>query len=370
MQSLEELRQILHANPYPSGKEHETAGIISRYFDSLNPDRVVDGIGGTGIAYMFAGASNGPTVLLRCELDAIPESGRSAHRCGHDGHMAIVAGVGSAISKRRPSSGRVVLLFQPAEETGRGARAVIDDPRFRNVAPDYAFALHNLPGFPMGSIIVREGSFASASRGMVVTLRGKPAHAAEPEKGISPAHSMCRLIEKLETLPAHITATRESMMVTVVGARMGGKTFGVAPGDAEVMATLRAETDEGMKQLVRKAEDLTAGEASANELGYTIGYEDIFPATKNSPAAVEIVRRAAGTATGIGPNTPVIVSPERPFTWSEDFGHFTAICEGSLFGLGAGEHTSSLHSNEYEFPDELIPVGVGIFSRIVCDILG
>jgi amidohydrolase len=372
MQEIIRLRRELHRHPELSGCEIETTGRIIRFFEPLEPDAVVDGIGGNGVAVVFEGLEPGPTVLLRAELDALPieEENRFAHRsgcprvghlCGHDGHMAILAAVGGDLSARRPARGKVVLLFQPAEETGRGAAAVAADPRFAPLRPDFAFALHNLPGFSLGDIIIREGVFSSASRGVVITLKGKTAHAAQPETGSSPALAMSEIIRQLVNLPAASSAAGGPVQTTVVGARLGEKAFGTAPGRAEVWATLRVEADDDMVGLVHRVEQLVAAAAATSGLEYGLAHEDVFPATVNAPRAVELVRLAAGSQ-------PVRVM-DKPFAWSEDFGHLAALCDGALFGLGAGVEAAALHDPRYDFPDELIPIGADIFQRIIAQCL-
>ena len=371
-QSAIQLRRDLHRHAELSGCEAGTAQRILRFFQPLEPDETLTELGGHGLAFGFGSADKGPTVLLRCELDALPitQTNGTAHRsvtegvshkCGHDGHMAILAAVGEALSRQRPARGRVVLLYQPAEETGAGASAVLADPRFAVIRPDLVFALHNLPGFPMGQILLRAETFTCASRGMEIRLTGRTAHAAQPETGRSPAKAMCRIIDELENLPARQEARSELAFATVVGARLGKKAFGTAPGDAAVMATLRSETDATMDRLVRDCEEMVRVIASAEQLGHTVSYEDVFPSTVNSQAAVDIIRKASGT-------TPV-QEVDTPFRWSEDFGRFTAHTEGALFGLGAGENSIDLHNPDYDFPDELIEPGVALFQRILHECL-
>jgi len=360
-EALLKLRRELHRSPSLPGAEKETARIVARFFSWLRPDGTIEGLGGAGLAFVFDGEAAGPTVMLRCELDAVPAGAGAAHLCGHDGHMTIMAGVGLALSRNRPARGRALLLYQPAEETGEGAGNVIEDPRFARIAPDHVFALHNLPGFPAGSIVIREGTFAMASRGMAVRLSGRTAHAAEPEKGISPARAMCGLVESLEKLPGRICSGDPAAMVTVVGACLGGRSFGTAPGEGEVFATLRCSSDEGMERLSGGAEDIARRESEAGGLAHSVEYEDVFMATVNSPGAVDIVMKASGEAQ--------VIDPGGPFPWSEDFGRLTAICDGAMFGLGAGEDAPPLHSPGYEFPDALIEPGVSIFESILEEIL-
>ena len=368
-----ELRRELHRNPERSGLEANTADRIVRFFRRLRPDSVIQGLGGHGAAFVFSGPEPGPTILLRCELDALPIEetntfayksaiNGTSHKCGHDGHMAILAAVGLQLSRQRPVHGRVVLLYQPAEENGQGAAAVIEDAAFEAIKPDRVFALHNLPGFPLGDIMVRTGTFSCASRGMIVRLHGTTAHAAQPETGISPAAAMCRIIGELNRVAQLFQDSGELAFATVVGARLGEKAFGTAPGYAEVMATLRSETDKTMDRIVRHVETVAARTASAENLRFDIAYEDVFTATVNAAPAVDLIKQAAGERG--------IIEVDGPFRWSEDFGRFTARFPGALFALGSGKSVPDLHNPDYDFPDDLIESGADIFLRIIRAYLG
>ncbi|WP_197678594.1 M20/M25/M40 family metallo-hydrolase [Maribacter dokdonensis] len=160
------LRKQLHENPELSGKEHETANRIVEFVKSFIPTQIIEGVGGTGVGVVYQFAESGPTVVIRCELDALPiveentfnyrsKNSGVSHKCGHDGHMTIVAGLAPWLKEATFKRGKVVLLFQPAEETGKGAANVIEDSRFKNLTIDYVFALHNLPGSKKHSITVR-----------------------------------------------------------------------------------------------------------------------------------------------------------------------------------------------------------------------
>lgn len=364
------LRHALHRYPERSGAEAATAARIVRFFEPLNPDKTVRGLGGHGVAFVFAGAAPGPTVLLRCELDALPieegidlpyrsEVAGTSHKCGHDGHMAILAAVGEHLAGHRPARGRAVLLFQPAEENGAGAAAVLADARFAPLMPDVAFALHNVPGYPLGEVLVRAGTAACASRGMAVTLYGLAAHAAHPEAGRNPAAALCRIMAALGHVPS---PAGEHAFATIVGARLGGEeAYGISPGEALLGATLRSETNETMQAIVAYAEAAVRREAERAGLRFDIDYREVFSATVNAGSAVEVVQRAAA-------GRPVRLL-ERPFRWSEDFGGFTAAAEGAFFGLGAGPDTPALHHPAYDFPDALLPIGATVMGRILADYL-
>jgi len=206
--SLVALRRDLHRHPELAHQEGVTAQLLVDVLKRHGADQVVTDIAGHGLAAVFHGVSSGSTLLVRCELDGLPIAERSgvewasrnagrAHACGHDGHMAMVTGLAMELERRRPERGSVVLLYQPAEEVGEGARRVLDDPAFESLRPDRVFALHNLPGFELGEVVLRAGPLASASRGLVATLDGKTSHAGEPELGQSPALALARAIAGL-----------------------------------------------------------------------------------------------------------------------------------------------------------------------------
>lgn len=372
LSELTRIRQDLHRYPELSGQEHDTAERIRFLLEPLQPDEIVTGIGGAGLLAVFNGEASGSTTLVRCELDALPirETGGHAysssvdgcsHACGHDGHMTIIIGVAHILSNARPHRGRVILLFQPAEEDGRGARRVFDDPAFAPYKPDYAFALHNVPGLPLGEVFTRPGPFNCASCGLIIRLTGKTSHAAHPEDGVSPALALAQLMTRLPELPQ---AFDESTWVTLVHAQMGEKAFGTAPGEAVLMATLRSETNETMMALSDKACRLAREAAEKAGLEVAFEWEDDFLASVNTEAGFRTVAEACAD---IG--VPCHRMPEG-FRWSEDFGVFPLHAEGAMFGLGAGNIHPQLHNPDYDFPDELIPVGREIFVTILQKING
>jgi len=360
------LRRRLHRDPEPSGREAGTARRVAEHLARLGPDALLTGLGGHGVAAVLEGAAPGPTVLLRADLDALPihETGAREHRsrtdgvahaCGHDGHAATLAGAATLLAARRPPRGRVVLLFQPAEETGAGARAVVGDPRFAALAPDRCFALHNMPGVPLGRVLVRAGTMTCASRGVRIALAGRTAHAAHPDEGRSPGPAIARLIEALPRIAERVESVA---LVTVIHARLGEAAFGTAPGEGEVLATLRAEDDTSMERLAEIVTALAAAAAGEAGVGVEVGWHDVFRAGVNDADAAGRVERAA-SACGLE-----VERPPEPFRWSEDFAELTARWPGALFGLGAGEDCAPLHASDYDFPDALIPIGARLLARL------
>src|SRR6056297_953005 len=365
---LIKLRRELHKNPEKSGEEKETAKKIKTFLKKYKPDEIIEEIGGNGIAAIFQGEKEGPAVLFRSDLDALPideintfsyksKNKGVAHKCGHDGHMTIMSGLAQAISKNRPKAGKVILLYQPSEENGMGAGYVLDDPKFDYIRPDYVYALHNLPGFPKSSIIHNPQIFASASKGLIIRLQGKTSHAGEPENGISPAIAMADIVKELTYLPEKENFEGFTL-VTVIHARLGEIAFGTTPGYAEVMATLRSHTNEDMEKLSEKAIQLIQKHTRKHKLNYETERTEEFLATENNKNATDVVKNAAKQ------NNSEIIERKEPFRWSEDFSRFTKQYKGALFGLGAGEETPQLHNPDYDFPEEIIESGINIFFGI------
>ncbi|WP_137137155.1 amidohydrolase [Rhizobium sp. FKY42] len=366
-------RRHLHTMPEVSGDEHQTAAEVVRFLQASSPDQIVTGLGGTGVAAVFKGREPGQTVLFRAELDALPIAEATqvvhrskidgkAHMCGHDGHMAMVAGLSRAFRRQRPASGRVVLLFQPAEETGAGAAAVIADPAFEAIRPDYAFSLHNIPGLTLGHSWVKPGLVNCASCGLRITLTGKTAHASSPESGTSPAPVIAELIPALTALRRGHIETEDLVLTTITHVCVGEPTFGVAPGDAELWVTLRTVSDDGMSELREAAEGLARNVAEKHGLSVCFSYHDEFRHCRNDEEAVDIIRRAMD-------REDLPHSTGQMFKFSEDFGRFGDVAKSAMFFIGSGENQPALHNPDYDFPDALIPIGGRVFLRIARELL-
>ena len=367
-----EVRKQLHRQPELSSKEINTADTIAKILAPYKANKVTRGLGGTGVAFEFHApdyyASSGITTLIRCELDALPIQEindfehRSAidgvsHKCGHDGHMAIVASLAETLSITPPKAGRVILLFQPAEETGEGARSVVADDRYSNLAPDYAFALHNLPGQAAGEVFVKPGLFNYASAGLTIQLQGVESHAAHPEDGLSPASLMCDLIQQLQGLPGTIDGHN---FVTIISANMGQGSFGTAPGYAEIKVTLRSDSNSAMELLASHAEQLVDSLSGQTDIQATTRWSDQFSTCSNTPLGAQLVEQACRST---GNQCTVI---ETPYRWSEDFGKLLESAkEGAMFTLGAGITSPQLHKPDYDFNDELIEQGRNLFIELI-----
>ena len=362
------LRHELHKNPEVSNNEYNTSKRIYNFIKVFKPDEVIE-LSKTGKAFVFNSKKTGKTLMFRAELDALPIAENSlvkyssvnanvAHSCGHDGHMAIIAGLAKRIAENRPKKGRVVLLFQQAEEVEQGAKDVVEAPEFKKIEPDYIFALHNIPGVEKHKIVIKYGNFAAASKGMTVKLFGKTSHAAEPEKGVNPVIAISEIIKELNNLINDKTQFTDLTLLTFIYIRMGEISFGTSAGNAEIGITLRAFENKDMDLLTKKSEKIIEFICNKEKLIYNVNYNEIFPATVNDDKCVSLIEQAAKE------NDYKTEYIEKPFKWSEDFGYYTEKYKTGFFGLGSGINQPSLHNPDFDFPDDIIETGINMFYNI------
>ena len=374
IEELVAFRKYLHSNPELSGHERLTSQIVHGLLEKCNPDALFS-IAGTGIAAVFDGQTEGPAVLLRSELDALPIQETNlfphrsqhpgiAHKCGHDGHTAILIGVANELAARRPARGRVALLFQPAEETGHGAKAVLTDPRFGEIRPDFAFALHNIPGIAKNVVVLKSGAFTAAVCTLVIKLQGKSAHAAEPENGLNPIYAITEIVRKAMELEQPDPAAEDFTLVTPVFSKVGEIGHGTAPGVGEIHLTIRCWDTQLLEQVCKRLADWAMIFALGQGFKLEIAQEEEFAANTNDPECVDWIREVAHSQSIITGEVSL------PFRWGEDFGLFTETYRGAMFGIGAGVDSPALHNPDYDFPDELISTGVNVFCGLVNKILG
>jgi amidohydrolase len=370
MDQLIRLRHWLHAHPEVSRQEVETANHMRCFLEEhAKPDSIIP-LGGAGFAAIYEGYSSGKTVLIRCELDALPIheinddlAYRSlydgvGHKCGHDGHMTILAGLALTLADR-PRQGRVVLLFQPDEETGSGARLCCGHKNFEPIQPDYVFALHNLPGFAAGDVICKAGIFASEVKYVAVTMSGKEAHSAQPETGSSPSIALAELTLKARDIQAKYDHPDAYALIVPVYNQMGVQASGICPAQGEVHFTLRSAQGLTVEKMWQELTACAADLAETHGLDIDFEIREEFSATSNGQLGFDMIRQAT-QMTGHS-----FTCLDRPFRWGEDFGEFTKLYEGAMFGLGAGETRPDLHNPDYDFPDEILKDGIAVFAAII-----
>lgn len=372
MENLIELRHILHAHPELSGQEALTNKILNEWVKQTRPDLLMESIGGYGLAAVYKGTKPGKRILIRGDIDAlhIPEPNdlpyRSqnqgvSHKCGHDGHATILCGLAQWLGEQRPDQGEVVLLFQPAEETGQGAKAILADSLFEQIKPDVAYGLHNLPGFEKSQIMVRQGCFAAASFGLKLAFDGRTAHASQPETGHSPSELLAQLIHLLEKKREQLQAVKPLTTFVITHAILGEETFGVAPGHAEIWLTLRSYDDRNLELMANQIIELCRSKAKDYLFDFSFSEHEAFAATNSDPNCVHIIEQAAQ-------NLELKLGHlAEPFRWSEDFGRFGSVCPIGFFGLGSGTDQPALHNPEFDFPDDILEIGMTMFWEIIRD---
>ena len=296
------------------------------------------------------------------EPDDIPHHSQTpgvAHKCGHDGHTTILLRFARMLSERPLPKGRVLLLFQPAEENGSGSKAVLDTKVLDYYKIDKAFALHNIPGYPASAVLCKEDSFTCAVVSVSITLTGKTSHAAEPQKGISPIPATLNIVDELLRWNNTDIQSDDYFLSTIVEIHVGEEAYGVSAGNSVIRATLRAKTDKLLHQHAQQLKELVATECKRTpDLQHEMEWLEPFSANENDPQSVGMIKNAA-----LRNNLPYI-ELQTPFSWGEDFGLFMQQYKGAIFGLGSGENCAPLHSPQYDFPDEVIETGATLFYTI------
>lgn len=369
---IEELitfRKVLHANPELSGEEKETSKRIIAFLEKCKPSHIISSIGGYGVVAVFDSGKKGPNILFRADMDALPieevndfehrsKTKGVSHKCGHDGHTTMLLGLAKLLSKNPPNEGKALLLFQPAEEIGNGAAAVLSDEKFNSLKPDWVFGLHNLPGYPLHELVVKKDSFTASVTSIVIDFQGKTTHAAEPENGINPAMAVSELILQASLWSNNLPERDDFTVVTPIHFELGSKAYGTSAGEATIGFTIRTWTETEMKKLQEKMEVYLIALAKKHRLKLKFKYTEDFKANHNNAKAVENIIAAAKKL------NLKVAERKSPFKWGEDFGLFTQQYKGAFFGLGAGKQSPALHNPDYDFPDELLPTGSKLFYEL------
>lgn len=351
IEKMKEVRKELHNNPERSGHEEKTKQIIREFLGKNTKLYYKDYKGGIIAVYESGNPIN--AIAFRADFDAVSlPDGRASHLCGHDGHTAALLGVAFMLEKIKPDR-TVLLIFQPAEETGEGALPMAD------VLDEYAvseiYGVHNLPGYEFGKVFTSYDTFACASCGMIFRIVGRPSHAAYPESGASPIGAVTELFQAIKESQEG-NRFDKGTFATLIGCNMGQKAFGTSAEKAEVWITVRSRTEKEFRRIKEYLEFVVKRQCECDGLSYTLELQDEFPATVNDKDCAEkIIERCDGEIL------------KEPMRWSEDFGHFlnhNGYSKGAFLGIGAGD-CSDLHTKNYEYPDDLLEYQMEAFLKLL-----
>lgn len=303
-----------------------------------------------------------PPIAFRADMDAVcGKDGKPGHFCGHDGHSSVLCGLGLYLdSGKEPLAQDVYLIFQPAEEIGKGAELCRSLIKEKHIGEIYGF--HNIPGKPLGTVLVKDGTFACASTGLEIHMTGTPSHAAYPEAGRNPGYALARLLLQIEELTEHFNETRGFVRMTLIGMELGSKNYGVAASDGYLRLTVRSEGEQVFHDYLAEIRKLAEVMAQKEDLELSIKEIERFPSTDNHTEQVQKIRACAASQ-----QIPYIELPE-PMRWSEDFGWYLQETKGAFFGIGDGEDYAQLHTEHFEFPDAILETVVTMFAGLCVDI--
>ena len=379
--SIAALRRDIHAHPELSYEEQRTADLVARQLSEWGIP-VHRGLGQTGVVGTIVGrdgGASGRAVGLRADMDALPmhESNTFAHAsqhpgkmhaCGHDGHTAMLLAAAQYLAQHRDFDGTVQLIFQPAEEGGAGARAMIEDGLFEQFPVEAVFGMHNWPGMPAGSMAVSPGPVMASSNEFKITIHGKGGHAAMPSNCIDPVPIACQMVQAFQTI---ITRNKKPIDAGVISVTMvhTGEATNVVPDHCELQGTVRTFSTEVLDLIERRMRQVAEHTCAAHEATCTFEFERNYPPTINTPAEAAFARQVMVDIVG-----EAQVLAQEPTMGAEDFAFmlqakpgaycFIANGDGDHRALGHGGGPCTLHNPSYDFNDELIPLGATYWVRL------
>jgi hippurate hydrolase len=364
------IRHDLHENPELCFEEHRTSAIVAHELTRLGYT-VTTGIAGTGVVGSLAAGQGNRAIAIRADMDALPipeTTGLSyasrtpgkMHACGHDGHTTMLLGAARYLAESKAFSGTIHLIFQPAEEDISGARRMIDEGLFKRFPVDQVFALHNMPGTPLGQVILRPGTITAAVDIINITVKGIAGHGALPHLAADPIVASAALIMALQTAISRNNDALDPAVLTV-GAIHGGQLATAIPETVELKCGLRTTATASREKLLTRIVEISNGTASAHGCTVHFDYGDciVYPVGINDSAATALVRDVA-ISTGQNPKD---IDLRGPIMFSEDFAFMLEEVPGCFFGIGNGP-SKSLHDAGYDFNDGLLQKGTEMLARI------
>jgi hippurate hydrolase len=367
---ITEWRRDLHAHPELQYDVHRTAGSVSERLKSFGCDDVVAGIGRTGVVGVIRGRKPGAKVIgMRADMDALPIEEATTvaykstvpgkmHACGHDGHTAMLLGAAKYLAETRNFAGTAVVIFQPAEEGGAGARAMMDDGLFDRFGIEEVFGMHNYPGMPIGQFAIRSGPMMASTDTIGIDLEGVGGHAAWPHFGVDTVLVGAQIVNQLQSIVARNVDPLQAAVISICTFQ-AGHADNVIPQQAKLRGTARALSPKVRDLLQKRVREVVEGTARAYgakaELTYTTGY----PVLVNEELKTAF---AAGVACEVAGKDKVNTDCA-PLMGAEDFAFMLQERPGAFIYIGNG-NSAQLHNPAYDFNDEAIPVGTSYWVRL------
>ncbi len=365
-------RRDLHANPELLYDVQRTAEFVAERLREFGCDEVRTAIGTTGVVGAIRGRKgDGERAIgLRADMDALPIEEttnlpyRSSvpgkmHACGHDGHTAMLLGAARHLARTRNFSGTAVVIFQPAEEGGAGAKAMIDDGLMENFAIDEVYGMHNWPNLPIGVFALRKGPVLASADFFTIRLEGRGGHAAYPHQCVDTIVAGAQIVTALQTIVSRNVDPLDSCVVSV--ARFSaGSANNVLPQTAELEGTTRALLPATRDLAERRIREIVAGIAAACGIDAAVDYHRDYPPTLNHPAQTDFVASVARQLVG---SERVLTEPS-PQMGAEDFSYMLEARPGAFIMIGNGD-SAGLHHPGYDFNDAALPYGIAYFAGIV-----
>ncbi len=364
------LRHDFHRFPELGFEEARTKAKVAAHLRDIGLE-VHEGVGVVGV--LRAGSGN-RAIGLRADMDALPiheasthgygsQNSGVMHACGHDGHMTMLLGAARALASDPDFDGTVIFIFQPNEEHGLGAQAMIDEGVLEKFPVEEVFAIHNLPGAPVGQVSTRTGLICSSESLFEISIQGQGGHASMPHVGRDVITIGAEVVQALQTIVSRKLAPGAGAVVSFTEFMTDGQR-NVLPGNATLKGDVRARSPEDRKSIEGFMRQIAQGVATAHGVHIDVAFDTVFAETINAAEPAQAVARAARS---IGLET---IADREPMSFSEDFAHFCAAIPGCFLLMGNGEtgpHGQPLHSNDFDFNDELLSTGVTFWTALVRD---
>ena len=366
---MTEFRHAMHNNPELSGKETATSDRIATLLEQYGYE-VTRHIGGNGIVASLKNGNGRKSIGIRADMDALPireetdleyasKNEGVMHACGHDGHTTTLLTAARALATTKNFDGTVHLIFQPAEEIGAGAKAMINDGLFERFPCDAIYGLHNWPGLEQGKIqFTKKAMMASVDKATIV-IYGKGGHGARPESAIDPVIVASSIVMALQTIVSRNVPPLQSAIIST-GSIHGGEAFNIIPDSVTISLTVRSFSADIQNLVEERIKQIVEAQAASFGATASVNYERLVPAVVNhhehSDFALDVAKRVLGADR--------VVETEIPTTVSEDFAFMLEACPGAFFFLGNGE-SASLHSPHYNFDDQNIIDGAIFWCALV-----